>query len=87
VLQVLDAQPGFGEPDHQSPGLASGHEPETMSKTDIQRLEEMLSPTPTRFDDLARDAGVAVSTLSAALVELSLAGRVELLPGGYAVRR
>jgi DNA processing protein len=86
VRQVLDAQPGFGEPGPPTP-FGSADAPQVMSGSELLRLEEMLSPTPTRLDDLARDTGLAASALSAALVELSLAGRVELLPGGYAVRR
>jgi DNA processing protein len=49
-------------------------------------IEGLLSPTPAPLDDLARQAGAPVSAVAAALVELSLGGRAELLPGGLAVR-
>ncbi|HEY7851857.1 MAG TPA: DNA-protecting protein DprA, partial [Caulobacteraceae bacterium] len=86
VLQVLDAQPGFAEPG-PSEDLAGGPEPEALSDAAARRLEALLSAAPARLDDLARDAGAAPAAVAAALVELSLAGRVELLPGGYVVRR
>ncbi len=45
----------------------------------------LLSPTPTAWDEIARAAGAPGPLVYAALVELSLAGRCELLPGGQAV--
>lgn len=51
----------------------------------LKRLEELLSPTPTSWDDLARAAAAPGPQVYAALVELSLAGRCELLPGAMAV--
>jgi DNA processing protein len=51
----------------------------------LKRLEDLLSPTPTAWDELARAAGAPGPLVYAALVELSLAGRAELLPGGLAV--
>jgi DNA processing protein len=86
VLQVLDAQPGLAEPDSPA-AVTPGQAPESLGAAGLDRLETLLSLTPSRFDDLARDAGVGASTVAAALVELALAGRAELLPGGYAVRR
>jgi len=49
-----------------------------------RRIAELLSPTPTSRDELARLAGVPPPVAFAALVELSLAGRARLLPGGLA---
>jgi DNA processing protein len=86
VLRVLDAQRGVSEPEeplHQPVDSAAN----VLGHADVQRLEALLSPTPVRLDDLARDAGVSPAAVAAALVELSLAGRAELLPGGLAVRR
>jgi DNA processing protein len=51
----------------------------------LRRVEELLSPVPTAWDELARAAGAPGPQVYAALVELSLAGRAELLPGGMAV--
>jgi DNA processing protein len=51
----------------------------------IRRVAELLSPTPTGWDEIARAAGAPGPAVYAALVELSLAGRCELLPGSMAV--
>jgi DNA processing protein len=51
-----------------------------------ERLDELLSPTPVSLDELARASGAPISQVTAALVEMSLAGRAELAPGGYAHR-
>jgi DNA processing protein len=51
----------------------------------LRRVHELLSPTPTGWDELARAAGAPGPLVYAALVELSLAGKAELLPGGTAV--
>ncbi|QTC92501.1 DNA-processing protein DprA [Brevundimonas goettingensis] len=50
----------------------------------IDRVAALLSPTPTPRDELARACGAPVSHVAAALLELSLAGRATLLPGGLA---
>ena len=50
----------------------------------LNRIAALLSPTPVSWDELARAAGVTGPEVYAALVELSLAGRCELLPGGMA---
>jgi DNA processing protein len=49
------------------------------------RLAALLSPTPTPRDELVRLTGATPGAVSAALVELELAGRAELRPGGMAV--
>lgn len=46
------------------------------------RLAALLSPSPTDIDELIRQSGEAAGTVIAALSQLELAGRVELLPGG-----
>ncbi len=50
-----------------------------------QRVEALLSPTPVSRDELARIVGAPASAVGAALMELALAGRAELLPGGLVV--
>lgn len=72
------------EPTGQRSGLAEPGEPETLGDAAMERLAGLLSPTPARLDDLARDADVSPAAAAAALVELALAGRAELLPGGLA---
>ncbi|MGH6992629.1 MAG: DNA-processing protein DprA, partial [Caulobacteraceae bacterium] len=42
----------------------------------------LLSPTPIPIDEIARAAEAPVAAVLAALVELAIAGRAELLPGG-----
>lgn len=49
-------------------------------------LEQLLSPSPTPLDYLTRATGAPLPAVMAALTELSLAGRVELMPGGMAAR-
>jgi DNA processing protein len=86
VLRVLGAPDGVTEPG--SPQIEPfKNVAEDLDDPAIQRLESLLSATPTRLDDLARDAGISSAAAAAALVELSLADRAELLPGGLAVRR
>jgi DNA processing protein len=51
-----------------------------------ESLEALLSTTPVSTDELARASGASVAAVTAALVELSLAGRAELVGGGLAVR-
>ena len=50
----------------------------------IEQVAALLSPTPTPRDELARALGLPIGTVAAALLELSLAGRADLLPGGLA---
>ena len=49
------------------------------------RLADLVSPTPVSRDDLVRITGAPTAAVYAALMELSLAGRVELLAGGMVV--
>jgi DNA processing protein len=51
----------------------------------LERVAALLSPTPVSWDELARAAGAPGPLVKAALVELSLAGRAELLTGAMAV--
>lgn len=50
----------------------------------IERLAALLSPVPAPRDELARAAGASIGEANAALLELTLAGRAVLLPGGMA---
>jgi DNA processing protein len=51
-----------------------------------ERIAELLSPTPTPRDELVRATGASAALVLAALTELALAGRADLLPGGFAVK-
>jgi DNA processing protein len=87
VLRVLDALPGFAEDD----APARPRAPPTVNTVDYgpealhERLQSLLSPTPTPINALARDCGAPMPAVLAALAELALAGRVELAPGNLAI--
>jgi DNA processing protein len=49
-----------------------------------ERVAALLSPTPVARDELVRMTGAPSAAVYAALVELELAGRAELRPGGLA---
>ena len=51
-----------------------------------RRLDDLLSPAPVTRDELARMVDAPSGLVAAALVELAIAGRAELLSGGM-VRR
>ncbi|MEM1299708.1 MAG: DNA-processing protein DprA [Pseudomonadota bacterium] len=42
----------------------------------------LLGPQPVEIDDIARECGVSASELSLAILELDLAGRISIQPGG-----
>ncbi|MDQ1153219.1 DNA-processing protein DprA [Brevundimonas sp. SORGH_AS_0993] len=50
----------------------------------LDRVAALLSPTPTPRDEIARALNAPVGRVAAALLELSLTNRAELLPGGLA---
>lgn len=58
------------------------HAPDDIDQTLIDQVAALLSPTPTPRDELARALGQPIGVVAAALLELSLAGRATLLPGG-----
>lgn len=83
VRRVLEAYRGMAEPE-----VASDAEDFSVSETQIDSVRDAvaacLGPTPTPIDALARDVDAPTAWVLAALVELSLAGRAELLAGGLA---
>ena len=81
VLETLgqerrSQQMSFFEPE---PAAMPAREPQ---EADSRAILELLSHSPVDFDDLARESGVDAGTLSALLLELSLAGRIQRLPDG-----
>lgn len=66
------------EPDHHDLDLAAGRLRD--------QVEALLSPTPAPRDELARAVGGPHPAVFAALVELAVVGRAELLPGGLVAR-
>lgn len=61
--------------------------PDEIEAAVIEQVAALLSPTPTPRDELARALGLPIGTVAAALLELNLMGRAELLPGGLAAAR
>ncbi|WP_303719012.1 DNA-processing protein DprA [Brevundimonas naejangsanensis] len=70
------------EPPADSPFDAE--RPEQMDEEVLDRIEALLSPSPVSRDELARAARLSIAETAAALLELDLAGRATLLPGGMA---
>ncbi|WEK59115.1 MAG: DNA-processing protein DprA [Candidatus Brevundimonas phytovorans] len=56
--------------------------PEDLDEALIEQVAALLSPVPTPRDELARALDLPVGVVAAALLELNLAGRASLLPGG-----
>lgn len=89
---VVDAIRGLPLARAEEPGR--GYEDEPMDEAALEaeadrireKVFELLSPTPTARNDLIRFSGASAAAVLAALVELELAGRASLLPGGLAVR-
>ena len=56
--------------------------PDDLDEAVIEQIAALLSPTPTPRDELARVLDLPIGVVASALLELSLAGRASLLPGG-----
>jgi DNA processing protein len=87
VRRVLEASEGVFEPPAPPPYFPSPDPDEIQDESALDRLQSLLSPTPASLDELARDANLTAGVAAAALVELALAGKAELLPGGLAASR
>lgn len=72
---VDPAPGGFNEP--APPPLAPPHDPRLV----CTRVLQLLGPSPSAVDDLVRRCQFSASAVMAALLELELSGRVEMLPG------
>jgi DNA processing protein len=78
VLRALEGMRGLRE---REPARFRGP-PAEADDALRRRVAGLLSPTPVSRDELVRAASAPAPAVFAALVELSLAGRAELLPGG-----
>lgn len=78
VLRALEGLRGLREPDHPSYAPDAG-EPDDALREAVAAL---LSPTPVSRDEIVRATRAPAPLVFAALVELALAGRAELRPGG-----
>jgi DNA processing protein len=88
VLRAIAGMSSIGEPDRSAyePGNSSPAEPDAVFDALRERIDALLSPTPTPRDELVRLTGAPAPMVYAALTELALAGRAELLPGGLAAK-
>jgi DNA processing protein len=82
VLRALEGFGGFREPERRFTGAPPSPHDDPAAAALRRRLAELLSPAPVSRDELVRAVGAPPAAVFAALVELSLAGRAELLPGG-----
>jgi DNA processing protein len=86
VLRALERPVGAAEPGRdRGPGPLFEHAQPPQDEIDRvrDRIAALLSPTPVPRDELARMVDARPPVVFAALVELSLAGRATLLPGGF----
>lgn len=60
--------------------------PRETDEAEAKRLLELLSPTPIDIDDLLRESGLEAATLSALILELTLAGSITRHPNGAVSR-
>ena len=86
VIRVLEAQSSIAEPRAAAPGWVETVDEEVAAPT-LEAIQRLLSPSPTALDELARAAGTPMPEVLAAVVELSLAGRADVLSGGMVVAR
>ena len=87
VLRALQDMPDLREPNRDLfDDPPADPTPDAASEALRERLAALLSPTPVSRDELIRATGAPASAVLAALVELALAGRAELLAGGMVAR-
>jgi DNA processing protein len=85
VLRALEGLGSLREPARERPPRGDATDGGDFAAL-RERIADLLSPTPTPRDELVRATGASAAAVMAALTELALAGRAELLPGGFAVR-
>jgi DNA processing protein len=86
VLRAISGLSSLREPERGFQDDAADPGPDDEIARLRERIAELLSPTPIPRDDLVRITAAPAAMVYAALTELSLAGRAELLPGGLAVK-
>ena len=80
VLRAMAAPGALAEPPgdlYATPTAGAPHDPAL-----VEQIAALLSPTPVARDELVRSTGAPTAAVAAALVELAVAGRADLLPGG-----
>jgi DNA processing protein len=83
VLRALEGLRDLSEPDRAPYRPGPPVEPDAALR---RKVADLLSPTPVSRDEIVRATGAPAPAVFAALVELSLAGRAELQPGGMVVK-
>jgi DNA processing protein len=78
VLRALEGLRGLREPDRSYLDAPAGDPDDALRAT----VAALISPTPVSRDEIVRATGAPAPAVFAALVELALAGRCELAPGG-----
>ncbi|HTI68302.1 MAG TPA: DNA-processing protein DprA [Caulobacteraceae bacterium] len=87
VLRVVSALAHVREQGDLFQGAEMDHDAVDVAAGRLRdKVERLLSPTPTPRDEIARAVGGPVQGVFAALVELAVAGRCELLPGGMVAK-
>ncbi len=84
VLRAIAGMSRLREPERAPFGRAPSDDADDDDAL-RERLANLVSPTPVPRDDLVRLTGASTAAVYAALMELSLAGRVELLAAGMVV--
>lgn len=83
VIRGLETLRTLSEPPNDNP-FDDADDLNAIDTAFLERVAALLSPTPTPRDEIARALKAPISLVAAALLELSLAGRATLLPGGAA---
>ncbi len=88
VLRELSQRSPLSEPNRGDYGQPPADQAAIDAASDLLREQAytLISFTPAPCDEIVRLLGAPASHVFAALVELSLAGRVDLLPGGQVCR-
>ncbi len=85
VLRVIGASPALSSGRQYTLGFGGTPPADSVENDAIERARpkvlELLGPAPLDVDDLLRASGFCVAEVSAVLLELELAGRLERLPG------
>ena len=83
VLRALGGLRHLHEPDRDRYRAGPEADPDEALR---EKVAALLSPTPVSRDEIVRATGAPAPLVFAALVELALAGRAELQPGGMVAR-
>ena len=81
VLDILmrAKRPVAAESDAPEYSAEADAEPDSAIRT---RVAQLLSPSPVSIDELVRQSGASAGEVHSVLIELELAGRANVLPGG-----